>query len=85
MSPIRRHRPLSEGEVTIDDVQQALIVAARLVDLYGEKCLPIFERLERELAEMLRRSSALDRARQIARASALPRRESLGRQIGNLA
>lgn len=47
-------------------VERALIVAAQLVELYGEVYLPIFERLERELAQLQRKSSAVDRARRIA-------------------
>jgi hypothetical protein len=42
-------------------------VAARLVDLYGEQCLPIFERLEEELQEMHRRAASAERARRLAK------------------
>lgn len=53
--------------VTIENVRRALVVAAQLVDLYGEKALPFFERLEAEYQDMLRRGAAIERARAIAR------------------
>lgn len=56
-------------QVTIDEGRRALVVAARLVELYGEIYLPLFERLEAELLELQRRGSALDRARAIAQLS----------------
>ena len=58
--------------VTIERVQRALITAATLVDLYGDECLPIFERLERELLAMERSQSAIERAKQISKRHATP-------------
>ncbi len=52
--------------VTIAEGRRALVVAARLVDLYGEIYLPLFERLESELLELERRGSTIDRARVLA-------------------
>jgi hypothetical protein len=43
-------------------------VAARLVELHGEEFLPYFEYMEREVAEMRRKSAVLDRARQFSAA-----------------
>ncbi len=54
-------------DVTLENVREALIIAAELVDLYGEKALPLFKRLEAEYHEMQRRGSAMERVRQIAR------------------
>ncbi len=69
--------------VTIEEVQDALIVAARLVDLYGEQCLPIFERLEAELQELRRRGSAVERARAIAARASCLDHEPARRLVGN--
>lgn len=44
-------------------VERALEYAALLVDRQGEAFLPIFLRLESELAAMTQRGDALDRAR----------------------
>lgn len=61
------NRKLSSRTVTIDEGERALIVAAQLVDLYGEIYLPLFERLEEGLIELERREAATDRARHIAK------------------
>jgi hypothetical protein len=47
-------------------VERALLVAAQLVAYHGDAYLPIFERLERELAALHRQTSAVERARTIA-------------------
>jgi hypothetical protein len=54
-------------EVTIEEGRRALLVGARLVDLYGEIYLPLFERLEAEFMELQRRGSAVERALALAR------------------
>lgn len=48
------------------DIKQAYQDAARLVEKYGEKYLPIFQRLENEYTKVKVDSSALQRAIQIA-------------------
>ncbi|MBN9452697.1 MAG: hypothetical protein J0I42_12180 [Bosea sp.] len=53
--------------VTLDQGERALIVAAQLVDLYGEIYLPLFERLEEGLIELHKRSAARSRADGIAK------------------
>lgn len=64
----RRHtRRPNDRTVTLDEGRRALVVAARLVDLYGEIYLPLFERLERELVALSQREDAIERARLIAR------------------
>lgn len=68
-------------EVTIEEGRRALLVGARLVDLYGEIYLPLFERLEAEFMELQRRGSAVERARALAR---LSDPKPVGRLIGDL-
>jgi len=53
-------------------LERALATAAELVALHGDAYAPIFERVEEELHNLRRRSSAADRARQFA-ARTLPR------------
>lgn len=57
--------------VTLDEAERALIVAAKLVDLYGEIYLPAFEKLEEGLIELERRGAAVDRARELAKSGDL--------------
>ncbi len=60
-------QPPGDRSVTTEEVRRALIIAARLVDLYGERALPFFERLERELIAHYRRQAAKERACLIAK------------------
>lgn len=55
--------------ITMERVRNALVVAARLVEHGGDTYLPIFERLERELAGLEEKRSAVERARVMARAA----------------
>lgn len=68
----------ADERMTAQRVERALIVAAELVDLYGEVYAPIFERLEAEFIELRRRETAIERARQVVRRAA-------ARQIENSA
>ncbi len=61
----RSHAPI-DAPVTIERLQRGLIVAAKLVHYHGDVFAPIFERLERELIDMQRRSATTDRAKRIA-------------------
>lgn len=45
--------------VSEQDIQAALQSVAQLIDAYGEKYWPVFERLEGELAERRSRSQRL--------------------------
>lgn len=53
-------------------LERALVTAAELVALHGDDFAPVFERIEEELHNIRRRSSAADRARAFA-ARTLPR------------
>ena len=54
--------------VTKDRIEAALIVVARHVAAPGgEVYLPVYERLERELAALEARETAIDRARRLVR------------------
>ena len=49
-------------DVTIVQLREALIKAAKLVELHGEEFLPVFIRLETALARRQDEQMALDRA-----------------------
>lgn len=55
------------GRFSEADLRRALRIAARIVDEYGDAFLPIFLRLEREVAALEQRKSAVERAREISR------------------
>lgn len=50
---------------TIERYERALAVVAYLVERDGPKVVPLFERLERELAAMRRTHDAMRRARRL--------------------
>jgi hypothetical protein len=56
----REHEP-----VTIERLERALALCARLVVLDGPIVIPFFERLERDLAEMRRDQDAVARAKRL--------------------
>lgn len=56
---------LPHRAVTEERLERALIHLAYIIDLDGPVYVPIFERLEKELAEMHRVSATLDRARRL--------------------
>lgn len=53
----------TETPITVDRLERALALSAHLVVRDGPVVLPIFERLERELAAMKATVDALERAR----------------------
>lgn len=73
------------GAVTVERLERALLTAARIVDLHGDVYLPIFERLEAELADRRARQSSLSRARALSRSGlALGDAEPGRRLVGDL-
>jgi hypothetical protein len=54
----RAHEP-----VTIERIERALVLCARLVELDGPLVIPLFERLERDLAEARAEQDAVARAK----------------------
>jgi hypothetical protein len=48
--------------VTVDRLERALVLCAYLVELDGPKVLPIFERIERDLAASRSQQNAVARA-----------------------
>jgi hypothetical protein len=54
--------------MTHSDIASALDYVALCIAEHGEAYLPIFERLELELAEMDKKQSAVERARALSRA-----------------
>jgi hypothetical protein len=51
--------------VTIERVERALALCAYLVELDGPVVVPLFERLERELAAMRRQEGTVERAKRL--------------------
>jgi hypothetical protein len=61
---MKRTRAAKEHEpLTIERVERALALAARLVVLDGPVVIPYFERLERDLAEMRAQQDTVARAK----------------------
>ncbi|MGY0573725.1 hypothetical protein ACTGJ9_023760 [Bradyrhizobium sp. RDM12] len=56
---------LPGDEVTVERLERALAVVAYLVARDGPKRIPLFERLERELAAMRQTEDAMGRARRL--------------------
>lgn len=54
------------SEITLDDIIDAYAVIARIVTIYGDKYLPIFERLHREIEEHKMKNKMLNIARNVA-------------------
>jgi len=50
-----------------DEIFDAVQYMARIVTLYGDRFLPIFERLQEELKKAEQRKISLDLAKQIAK------------------
>ncbi|SHM37515.1 hypothetical protein SAMN05444321_6141 [Bradyrhizobium lablabi] len=62
----------SEGKhepVTIERLEQCLLLAAYFIELDGPVMVPIFERLERELEAAKRTEATSDRARKLLEAN----------------
>ena len=53
-------------EITLPDLQHALLISARLVDSYGEAYLPYFDRVSFEIEEHLKKQKKLDLVSQLA-------------------
>ena len=62
---LRKELGHPDGEVTVERLEWALAVCAYLVELDGPKVVPLFERLERELAAMRQTENAMGRARRL--------------------
>jgi hypothetical protein len=73
----RRILIMKNSEVTIERLERALIIAAQCVAMDGAVAVPLFERIERELAIARGTQDAIDRAKELlaslARSSSPPR------------
>lgn len=54
-------------EITLKQLKKAYLQAANIVAVHGEKCLPIFERLEYEYMERKKKIDTLNRALKAAK------------------
>lgn len=52
--------------ITFKDIQKAYVQAAKIVSVYGEKYLPIFERVETEYLKHQKKMETLCRINEIA-------------------
>jgi hypothetical protein len=57
--------PVSAEEISIERLERGLIYAAKMVEIHGNKALPIFERLERELVALQEQQGAKARAKRL--------------------
>lgn len=48
-------------EITVDDLEYGLSILARILDTQGDAVWPLFERLERELADMKSRRGRVEK------------------------
>lgn len=62
---LQKGAALPDGAVTVERLERALAVVAYLIGLDGPKVVPLFERLERELAAMRQTEDAMGRARRM--------------------
>lgn len=79
---------MSRAGLSTERIERALATAARVVTAPGgEAYVPIFERLEREVADRRRQQDAVARARAIAAAAnnSDPERKQHGQTRGRLA
>ncbi|MGH1404332.1 MAG: hypothetical protein ACRBDL_08810 [Alphaproteobacteria bacterium] len=49
-------------DISTEELKKAYLISAKIVSLYGEKYLPIFERLESEYRKRKKSKEALQRA-----------------------
>ncbi len=55
-----------DGSKQLDRLNRNLVTAAKVVDRYGDKYLPIFERIEREIEQLERKTDVKDRIKTLA-------------------
>ncbi len=57
---------ISSRRISFEALKTAYIQAAKIVSIYGDKYLPIFERLEKEYIERNKKRDILQRALKLA-------------------
>lgn len=65
----RRPRP-EEQPVTVERIERSMVMLAHIIGMDGDKYLPIYERLEKELEILKQKENALARARTFLEANA---------------
>lgn len=69
--------------ITVEEIEEALVYAAYLVEKYGDAYAPILNRLDREFEAACQKESPRDRARRILDKHAAEHGQRLpGRDIG---
>lgn len=61
---MRTHAP-SEAPVTLQEIEEAMVYVAYLVEKYGDAYAPVLDRLEREFEAARRKEQPRDKARRI--------------------
>lgn len=62
---LRKEASLPDGELTVERLERALTVVAYLIERDGPVVVPLFERLERELAVMRQTQHTMERAKRL--------------------
>lgn len=58
-------------DITLKQLENAYLQAANIVSMYGEKYLPIFERIEQEYLERKRKIELLTKAKNISNSNTI--------------
>jgi len=69
-----------DEHIPIEAWEDALIITANLVERWGAKYLPLFERVESELEKSIQQMLSLEKARSIANGDLSPINATLGEQ-----
>ncbi len=64
--PKRTNLNATSRKISFEALKTAYLQAAKIVSIYGDKYLPIFERLEKEFIERKKKRDILQRALEIA-------------------
>jgi hypothetical protein len=70
--------------VTIERLERALAICAYIIELDGPKVVPLFERLERELAAMRQAEDTVGRAKRLLESYSSPHPLSLAPPIDQI-
>jgi hypothetical protein len=66
---LRKATAKAQEPITVERLERAVALCARLVVLDGPVVIPLFERMERELAEMRAQQDTVERAKRLLEAN----------------
>lgn len=61
-----RRKINEEEEITIERLENCLVILAKVITFHGEKYLPLFERFQREIEERKRKDDIMTLVNKIA-------------------